>query len=231
MGVGLLPIWMWIPVLLGLGSLWERRRSPFARFALAMIFVSPLAVALTWENLPHTGRIFHILLFAYIAASLAVFDWISRAHPARWVLALLIGGVLLEGAQDLTLYFGDYASTVRRQRSFEDDNAGEALTIAFAARKGEEPLYVPHMFFQTYGTYLEFYGDLDPVRRRTVGLEGMGILEAERPINPDLGGLVITRLGRPPPVAADLVGTTQTPELGGPSWQVWRIRPPNASSN
>jgi hypothetical protein len=223
-GTGLVPLWLWPTVLVGLASLWMRRTSPFARFVLAMLFVSPIPVALTWENLPHTGRIFHLIVFAFVTGALGVFDLLSRGGTPRWLPALLAAGVLLEGAQDVQFYFGPYAALVDRLRPLEDLWRGDALQIAFAARRGEEPLYLANHFFDFDSSYLQFYGDLDPVRRRTEGLEQLGIFDASETIDLTSGGILVVEARNEPLEEGILLGTTPPPGKGQPVWAVYRLR-------
>jgi hypothetical protein len=224
-GAGLLSFWLWPAMLLGLAALWTRRPSPFSRFVIAMLFLSPVPVALTWENLPHTGRIFHLIVFAFVTGALGVFDFLSRAGMPTWLPAVLVGGILLEGAQDIQLYFGPYAAEAERVRPLDDEWVGDGLQIAFAARRGEEPLYLPEAFFNFDAIYIEFYGDLDPVRQRTEGLERMGIIDASQPIDFIRGGILIVPWSDGP-VEGNLLRTTPTPTGGQPAWAVYRLRTP-----
>jgi hypothetical protein len=188
-----------------------------------MLFLSPLPVALTWENLPHTGRVFHVIVFAVLTGALGVFDVLLRGGVPRWLPLLLAGGVLLEGAQDIRTYFGHYATEADRVHPMDDEWRGDALQIAFAARHGEEPLYVPEFFFDYDGAYLDFYGDLDPVRRRTEGLTSLGIFNASVSIDATRGGILIVPYGSPP-AAGDLLGTTPPRRGKEPAWQVYRLQ-------
>ena len=135
-----------------------------------------------------------------LAASLAISNWLVTARPPTLLLALAVVGILGEGAQNTYFYFGKYAASVRRDRPFQDRNVGEALQIVARERRDSEPLYLPGAFIDTYGTYLEFYLDLDPVRRRKGSLADLGIY--------DVGSVV-------PDGGVPLRGTAQYPRARG----------------
>jgi hypothetical protein len=224
-GLGILSVWLWLPIVLGLVTLWERRRqSAFNRYLLVMLLLSPLPVALTTENLPHTARIFHIIVFEIPIVGVAVTEWIATARPSRLLVTAALSAILLEGGQNIWYYFDDYARVVRRERPFGDDNIGDALKLVKEIRQDDEPVYVPSDFFKVYGTYLQFYLDLDPTRLRNVGFSGLNIYDAADPITRDGGGLYVgLRGGGVPPVPAELLATTPHVKAGGPAWQVYRL--------
>ncbi|MHB8419050.1 MAG: ArnT family glycosyltransferase [Myxococcales bacterium] len=218
-GVGLLPVWLALPLALGVWSLWQRRSSATARFLLALLALSPIPVSLCHDAWPHASRMLHFVPLAYVVAAIAIEDWLAAANPARALVALGLGLALVEGGTFLHDYFVDYPPAA--QPNF-DGGAGEALRIAFAARRGDEPLYAPDGFFVFDGTYFQFWGDLDPVRFRQVGLEGMGIHRAGRGGQYPPGSLVILPGGmRPFSQPAELVGTAER-SGGGVAFSVWR---------
>jgi 4-amino-4-deoxy-L-arabinose transferase-like glycosyltransferase len=230
-GEGLLPVWLFLPLSLGLVSAWRRRQSAFVRFLLVFFFLSPIPVALTWQaDFPHTSRSLHFVVVAVVLAAMAVQDWIELRPIPRWLPVVVLMAALFEGAQDLTLYFTDYAKT---QERIWDGDCGAALKIAFAHRGPDEPLYLPVDFFWLDGTYVKFWGDLDPVRVRSVGLEGMGIHRAPRPALPhagaDAGGtgetssLVVLEASEAAPASAELLGSTKADSKGPPRWSVYRL--------
>ncbi|HUB05582.1 MAG TPA: hypothetical protein VMB50_01200, partial [Myxococcales bacterium] len=143
------------------------------------------------------------------------------AKPARPLVALGLALALAEGAGFLESYFVDYPAAAQPQF---DGGAGEALRIAFAARLENEPLYAPDSFFIFDGTYFQFWGDLDPVRFRQVGLEGLGIHRASPNAQYPPGSLVILPGGmRPFRQPAELVGTAARTG-GGVAYSVWRAQ-------
>ena len=140
-GEGLLAVWMAIPLGLGLGSLWVRRKDAFARVVLMAILLSPIPVCLTLQpDFPHTSRSLQFVPLAIIAVALAISDFFLRQKLPRWIPVLALAGALLEGGQDLRIYFKDYA--VEQERTLDDD-IGPALRIVFAHRTGEEKRLPP----------------------------------------------------------------------------------------
>jgi 4-amino-4-deoxy-L-arabinose transferase-like glycosyltransferase len=220
-GEGLLPIWLWAPLWLGLGSLWQRRESAFARFLMALVVLSPIPVSLTFQqDFPHTSRSLHFVPLAVVLGALAVHDWFLQQRIPRWLPALAIAGALLEGAQDLWLYFGDFA--VAQERSL-DGVEGAALKIVQANRRGkEEPVYLPQSFFEWSGTHIEFWCDVDPTRRRELGLEGIGFHHANEPTRIP-GSIVVTPGSQWPATGAVPLGATPTDHRGPPAWRVYRM--------
>jgi 4-amino-4-deoxy-L-arabinose transferase-like glycosyltransferase len=227
-GFGLLPLWLFIPALLGVGALWRRRRDPFAGLLAALILIAPIPVALTFENLPHTSRFLHFVPLALILGALAIADWIDSARPPRLLLALFCAGALLEGGLYLYDYFAIYPGAIEEFHlswwplTGLDQGIGQALQVAFKARSGETPLYVPKEFLMFDGSFLDFYGDLDPVRLRQVGLDGMGIhLLRSDPYEP--GALFIIPGTAKAQQPAELVGTSGPRVKPGPAfWAVYR---------
>ena len=218
-GVGLLPVWLALPLVLGLWSLWRRRESPTARFVLALVALSPIPVSLCHDAWPHASRMLHFVPVAYLLAALAIEDWLATSKPSRALVALGLCLALAEGAGFLESYFVDYPPAAQPQF---DGGAGEALRLAFAARQGDEPLYAPDSFFIFDGTYLQFWGDLDPVRFRQVGLEGLGIHRWRPDSQYPPGSLVILPGSmRPFGGPATLVGTAPRTG-GGVAFSVWK---------
>lgn len=219
-GVGLLPVWVAVPSILGVVALWKRRQSATARFLLALFVLAPVPVSLCHDAWPHASRMLHLVPLVYVAVALAAEDWLAAAAPAPLAVAALLALALAEGAGFLTSYFIDYPPAAQGQF---DGGAGEALRIAFAARHGDEPLYAPDGFFIFDGTYFQFWGDLDPVRFREVGLDGMGIHRYRAGAPLPAGALVVLPGGmRPYGQPADLVG--EAPRTGGGvAFSVWRI--------
>jgi hypothetical protein len=227
-GFGLLPIWLFIPMVFGIGSLWNRRVSPFALFLGAALLIAPIPVCLTYENLPHTSRFLHYAPLALILGALAISDWIDTAHPSRLLRALACAAALAEGGLYLYYYFVFYPVELAGfQLSWWplqglDQGVGGALQVAFKARSGETPLYVPETFFLFDGSFLDFYGDLDPVRLRSGGLGGFGI-HALKPGPLPPGALFINAGTAKPEQNAELIGTSgHRADSGAPFWSVYR---------
>ncbi len=109
-GEGLLPVWIAAPFFLGWVSLWLRRGSPFRRVLASALLLSPVAVAITLQpDFPHTGRSLQFVPLAIIVAALAIVDFVRRDGLPRWLPAFALSLALFEAAQDLNLYFDDWA--------------------------------------------------------------------------------------------------------------------------
>ena len=221
-GVGLLPVWLAVPFVLGLAALWERRRgSPLSRFLLVFLLIAPIPAALTDEGIPHASRMLQLAPFAFAVAGLAAADWIERARPPRAALAFVLGLALLEGGIFLGHYFGDYAQ--RSQGSF-DGGAGEALRVVFAARREGEPLYLSPEIFGLQNTYIEFWGSLDQRELAEKGPDGLGIHRLwGGQGNLPSGALVVSRGAYPPRQPAERIGESDGLG-GGVPYSVYRIR-------
>jgi hypothetical protein len=193
-----------------------------------LLLLAPIPVALTYESLPNTSRFIHFVPLALILGALALSDWIDTAHPSQEILAILCGWALLEGGLFLYDYFAIYPGAIEdsHQASFPllglDQGMGRALQIAFKARTGETPLFVPEQFFTFSGTLIDFYGDLDPVRLRQVGLEMMGVHLLQR-THYSPGMLFILPGTESPGQRATLLGSSGSSlRPGPPFWSVYR---------
>jgi 4-amino-4-deoxy-L-arabinose transferase-like glycosyltransferase len=227
-GTGVLPLWLLVPMVFGLVALWRRRQSPFACFLGVLLLLSPIPVALTFENLPNTSRFLHFVPLALILGALAISDWIDAARPSRSLLALGCAWALFEGGLYLYAYFAIYPHAIEDSHealyplSGMDRDVGRALQVAFKARSGETPLFVPGEFLIFDGTFLDFYGDLDPIRLRHVGYEAMGIHPLQG-AHYASGTLFILPGSGPPGQPAQLVGTSGNRlRPGPPYWSVYR---------
>ncbi len=220
-GEGLLPIWLWGPLWLGLGSLWQRRQSAFARFLMALIVLSPIPVSLTFQtDFPHTSRFLHFVPLAVVVGGLAIYDWLLQQRLPRWLPALAVAGALLEGGQDLWLYFDGFA--LAQERSL-DGVEGAAMQIVTANRRGkEDAVYLPPSFFEWNGTHIEFWGDVDPTKRREQGFAAVGFHHANEPTRIP-GSIVVTPGSQPGPAGAVFLGATPADHRGPPAWRVYRL--------
>jgi len=219
-GEGLLPLWLFAPVVLGIASLWRRRKDAYFRVLSALWLISPIPVALTWENLPHTTRYLHFAIVALVVGALALSDAIAAVRPSRGTLALMLVAALGEGALSLRTYFVDYATRFANEGGYDDD-MGNALQLAFARRKTGEPVYLPGSFFDISGVRIAFYADLDPVAYRTKKLDDVGI-HASGWHRPEKGAIVVEPGRSAPSGGARLLGTASRPN-GTVVWSVYRV--------
>jgi 4-amino-4-deoxy-L-arabinose transferase-like glycosyltransferase len=226
-GYGLLPIWLWLPLTLGLYSLWRRRGSAFVRLLAAALIIAPIPVSLTYENLPHTSRFLHFVPLALIVGTLAIADALDAARPDRGLVALACAVALSEGAVYLNDYFINYPRQIEENESNLmlgfDQGMGRALQIAFRARQGEGSICLPDSFFTWYGTYPKFYGDLDPVRVRKVRLDGVGI-HSLKPWPLDSGSIFVLPGSTVPPQSAQPLGTSDRLKGAEPFWSIYRAQ-------
>jgi 4-amino-4-deoxy-L-arabinose transferase-like glycosyltransferase len=194
-GIGELPLWLAVPMGLGLLSLWKRRSEPFIRFLMVLWVLAPVPVALILVEWPHASRTLHFAPLAIITAGIFFADVLTWARPSRAILIAATVGALAEGALFVTSYFVDYAPS---SVDAFDGGRGEALQLAFAARQHDEPLYVPGDMFAYGGIHLGFYGDLDPVRLRAAGPGAFGISPSGAPSYPPGSIVVLPGAQRPP---------------------------------
>jgi len=152
----------------------------------------PVALILAW---PHASRTLHIAPIAAITVGLFMADLLTMARPSRAVLIAATVAALFEGAVFVTSYFVDYGPT---SVDAFDGGRGDALELAFAARKNDEPLYVPGGMFEYGGLHFGFYGDLDPVRLRTSGPGAFGIQGTGAASYPAGSIVVLPGTQRPP---------------------------------
>jgi len=181
-GRGLLPVWLLVPLGLGLVALWRRRREGSARFLLGLGVLSGLPVALCDFELPHATRMLHLVPLAFVVASLGISDWLQQAGRGRALLALGLAAVLIEEGSFGKTYFVDYPT---HAQAWFDDAMDQTLQIAFAARPPGAALRLPDDFFQRDGIYVKFWGQLDPAAVREHGLDGLGIRELDAPYGPE----------------------------------------------
>lgn len=221
LGQGLLPMWTLVPLLFGLIALYRRRRSGFGRFLAVSLLLAPIPVALCQFELPHGTRMFHFVPIAFTVIALAMVDWLDSARPARGLIAVGLAAMCLESALFVRHYFVDYPAISER---FFDGGVGRALRVAFSARNGDAPLFVPKSFFDTSGTYLEFWGGLDPARRRTENWPAFGIWAAGSLPSYPSGALVILSANEKSTQAADSIGTVTSLRDGKVIFSIVRIR-------
>jgi 4-amino-4-deoxy-L-arabinose transferase-like glycosyltransferase len=221
-GVGLLPLWLLVPLVMGLAALWRRRAAPMARFYLALVVLSPIPVSLTYDAWPHASRMLHLFPLVMIAAALALSDWIETSRPRPVLLAALTSLALLESGQFLARYFVEYPA--RAQWDF-DNGHGEALRIVVAERGKDAPVFLPETFFSFGGTLIKFWSDADPARLRQVGLNGLGftMLRGQRSF-PE-GAIVVTDRDLPPPGGQPhtLLGVSRSERDQSLIWSVYRV--------
>jgi hypothetical protein len=217
-GEGLLPLWLFAPLVLGIGSLWRRRKEPFYRVLVALWLFSPIPVSLTWENLPHTNRYLHFGAIALVVGALGLADFIDAARPRRALLAGLVCAALGEGALSLRTYFDDYATRFANAGGYDND-MGRALETVFANRKHAEQVYLPPTFFDLSGVRIAFYADMDPVDFRTTRFDDLGIHFNSGRFD---AGAIVVMYGSQAPAGGSLLGKADRPN-GMVAWSVYRM--------
>jgi len=161
-GEGHLPLWLFGPLVLGIASLWHRRKEPFYRTLIALWAFSPIPVALTWGGMGgnHMSRYLHFGVIAIVVGALGLRDYIVAARPSRGTLALLLGAALFEAGLSLHTYFGTWAENLQNRGGLDSD-IESAMTNVFARRKPGQPIYLPPNFFDDSGLRVAFYADMD----------------------------------------------------------------------
>jgi hypothetical protein len=238
-GEGLLPVWLFAPLVLGAVTLWTRRGDPFYRLLGMAWLISPIPVSLTWDDyLPHTNRILHFAMLAVVIGAIAITGWIEATKPARGVLVFLVCVALGEGALSLRTYFVDYAPAFEGSGGY-DRGKTDALRILFALRRHGEEVFLPHSFFDfgSLGRAVAFAGDLDCDDVRTRSLDELGIHDVTwltedtkldiRALSrglgaPMSGSLVIGAGTQASTPGLDVVASTAEPD-GNVIWSIYRV--------
>src|SRR5262249_42729830 len=142
-GVGLLPLWLFAPLLCGLWVAFTQRSRPIMRYFLALVVIAPIPVSIC-DGIFHASRMLHFAPLSVIIGAVAIAELLRRTTISIPALALAVAVAGGEGAFFLQRYFTEYPA--RAQQNF-DQGMGDALTIAFAARQNEEQIYAPAQFF------------------------------------------------------------------------------------
>jgi 4-amino-4-deoxy-L-arabinose transferase-like glycosyltransferase len=219
---GLLPVWMALPLVLGVVALWRRREQPACRVLLFLLPLAPVPVALTDDFLPHASRMLHLVPLALVAASLALAAGLERGRLTRGLAAVLLGFALLEGFQVLHKYFTDYAASSGASFAEGED---AALRAAFAARQTGELVFVPAELLAYDGTKVKFAVDGDCRASRLEGAASLGVqpLGSLKPYPP--GSVVIMPDTFRPSEAEAWRPLTTVRQLSTnhPLWTVYRV--------
>jgi 4-amino-4-deoxy-L-arabinose transferase-like glycosyltransferase len=220
-GTGFLPLWMAAPLVLGLWSLWRRRREKLPLFFLVLMPLAPIPVALTHAESLHASRMTHFFPLALIACAFALSDFIERARPRIVVLGLMTCAALFESEQFLYRYFAHYPAAA--QDAF-DYGEGAALQVAFAARRSDEKIFAPNDFFAFDGIRFKYFGDVDPARSRQE-MASLGFFRVDSVERLPAGSIAILpgdskpRHGEP----AEPLGVSPSARDHRPAFTVWRI--------
>ncbi len=222
-GEGLLPLWLYAPMLLGAHALWARRRTPFAQVFLVLWAISAIPVALTWENLPHTNRFLHFAAIALVLGALGVDEYLKTARPRAGLVALLLTMALFEGGLMLRTSFVDYWRSFGGGGGY-DGGVADALQAVFQRRAPGTPVYLPGDFFDFDGLRVAYFADVPPEDLRAHRLDALGIHRLPGADTAPSGSLVVEKKGAQPPRPAELLAEVRPPGSDGPLWSVYRLR-------
>ncbi len=230
-GEGFLPLWLYAPMILGAASLWSRRRTPFAQVLFILWIISPIPVALTWENLPHTSRYLHFAVIALILAALGISDALARARPAPSLVALFVLCALFEGGLMLRTSFIDYRESFGGGGGY-DSGLADTLQKVFREKPKDAPLYLPDDFFDFDGLRIAYFADVPLDYREKIPraqawkrqFERMRIRNLKSVAEAGSGDWIVESRSNMPSQVVDCMATTSPPGSDGPLWSIYRVR-------
>jgi Dolichyl-phosphate-mannose-protein mannosyltransferase len=222
-GEGLLPLWLYAPMLLGAYALWTRRRTPFAQVFFVLWAISAIPVALTWENLPHTNRFLHFDAIALVLGALGLDDYLKKARPPPGLVALLLVAALCEGGLMLRTSFIDYWESFGSGGGY-DGGVADALQTVFRLRPAGAAVYLPDDFFDFDGLRVAYFGDVAPGDFREHRFDELGIHRLKLASSATSGALIVERKSAVPPQPASLVGAVRPPGANEALWSVYRVQ-------
>src|SRR5262249_47404552 len=216
-GVGLLPLWLFAPLVCGIWIVFTQRSRPIMRYFLALVVIAPIPVSIC-DGAFHASRMLHFAPLAVLIGAVAVAELLRRTTISVPALALAVAVAGGEGAFFLERYFTEYPA--RAQQNF-DRGMGDALSIAFAARQNDEEIYAPAQFFMAKAVFISFFGAIDPRRhvKETVDQLGIRHLPDNGPV--PRGALVILP-GAAAGTQGQLIGRALSLRDRAPLWSVYR---------
>ena len=168
-GVGLLPVWLALPLAFGIWSVWSARILPSMRLLLVALVLAPIPVALCHDAWPHASRMIQLAPLAYLFSAVG-FDRLPKS-----VIAAVAALAVLETCQFAFTYFGDYGSA--SAISVFDAPDRDIILAAKARQLPGEAIVIKNAAFEYDGTEVAFWLDLDPAKLREIGFEGLGVFK------------------------------------------------------